>query len=73
MVKHEKFSKNGRLWYTFHPVTLCPIDRRLINKKIMTKSQIEWVNNYHNRCRLELASSLDNEHREWLTKACRPI
>ncbi|MDX2475492.1 MAG: aminopeptidase P family protein [Candidatus Krumholzibacteria bacterium] len=73
VVKHEKFSKNGRTWLTFHPVTLCPIDRRLINKKIMTKSQIEWVNTYHMRCTLELASSLDIEHREWLKKACRPI
>ena len=73
VVKHEKFSKKDRVWYTFHPVTLCPIDRRLINKKIMTKSQVEWVNNYHKRCTLELASSLDAEHREWLKKACKPI
>ncbi len=73
VVKHEKFSTKERTWLTFHPVTLCPIDRRLVVKKIMTKAQIEWFNVYHERCYRELASSLDNEHREWLEKACRRI
>ncbi len=73
VVKHEKFSTRERTWYTFHPVTLCPIDRRLVNKKIMTRVQIDWLNNYHKRCYQELASSLDKDHREWLQKACRPI
>ena len=73
VVKHEKFSTPERTWYTFHPVTLCPIDRRLISKKLMTSAQVEWLNNYHKRCYRELASSLDKEHGEWLQKACRPI
>lgn len=73
VVKHEKFSTKEKTWYTFNPVTLCPIDRRLIDKKLMSKVQIDWLNAYHKRCYLELASSLDNEHREWLQKACRPI
>ncbi len=73
VVKHEKFSSSARTWYTFHPVTLCPIDRKLIAKRLMTKVQVEWLNTYHTRCYRELASSLDTEHREWLKKACRPI
>ncbi len=73
VVKHEKFSKRGRTWYTFHPVTLCPIDRKLVSKKLLNKAQVEWLNTYHKRCFHELASSLDKEHREWLQKACRPI
>ena len=73
VVKHEKFSSKTRTWYTFHPVTLCPIDRRLVKKKIMTKSQVAWLNTYHERCYRELSSSLDTEHREWLQKACRPV
>jgi Xaa-Pro aminopeptidase len=73
VVKHEKFSTKERTWLTFHPVTLCPIDRRLVNKKIMTKDQIDWLNAYHLRCYRELASSLDKDHRDWLQKSCRPI
>jgi Xaa-Pro aminopeptidase len=73
VVKHEKFSTKERTWLTFHPVTLCPIDRRLVNKKIMTKDQIDWLNAYHLRCYRELASSLDKDHRDWLQKVCRPI
>jgi Xaa-Pro aminopeptidase len=73
VVKHEKLSTRTRTWYTFHPVTLCPIDRRLINKKLMDKAHIDWLNLYHKRCYRELASSLDKEHRDWLQKACRPL
>lgn len=73
VVKHEKFSSKTKTWFTFHPVTLCPIDRSLINKKIMTKVQIEWVNTYHRRCVQELSSSLDKPHRDWLKLACKSI
>jgi Xaa-Pro aminopeptidase len=70
---NEKLSKKGKTWYSFHSVTLCPIERRLINKKLMTKDQIEYLNAYHKRVYRELARGLDKDHREWLAKACRPI
>jgi Xaa-Pro aminopeptidase len=71
--KNEKLSKNGKTWYSFHSVTLCPIERRLINKKLMTRDQIEWLNAYHKRVYRELARGLDKDHKEWLAKATRPI
>jgi len=73
VTKNEKLSKNGRTWFSFHSVTLCPIDRRLIDKKLMTRDQIEWLNAYHKRVYRELAKDLDRDHREWLAKATRPI
>ena len=71
--KNEKLSKNGKTWFSFHSVTLCPIDRKLIDKKLMTKEQIEWLNAYHKRVYRELARGLDKDHRDWLAKATRPI
>ncbi len=71
--KNEKLSKSGKTWYSFHSVTLCPIERRLINKKLMTKDQIEWLNAYHKRVYRELARGLDRDHKEWLAKATRAI
>ena len=44
VVKDEKLSKAGKTWYTFHPVTLCPIDPELIDKKLMSGDQIDWLN-----------------------------
>ena len=42
--KNEKLSKNGETRYSFQSVTLCPIGRKLINKKLMTRDQIDWLN-----------------------------
>ena len=36
----EKLSNAARTWYRFHPVTLCPIDRKLVDKKFMTSDQV---------------------------------
>jgi len=73
VLKNEKLSKKGKTWYSFHSVTLCPIDRRLINKKLMTRDQIEWLNAYHKRVYRELARGLDKDHKQWLARATRPI
>lgn len=73
VVKHPKLSTPARTWYTFEPVTLCPIDRRLIEKKLMTRDQIDWLNGYHKRCYRELSRHLDKDHKLWLAKATRPL
>ncbi len=73
VVRDEKLSRKGRTWFTFHPVTLCPIDRRLIDKKLLTKDQLAWLNAYHTRVYRELAPRLDKDHKVWLKKATRPL
>ncbi len=72
VVKHEKLS-HTRTWCTFHAVTLCPIDRKLIDKKLMSKDQLDWLNAYHARVYRELAPRLDKAHKAWLKKATRPL
>ncbi|PIV80780.1 hypothetical protein COW53_07855 [bacterium CG17_big_fil_post_rev_8_21_14_2_50_64_8] len=73
VIKNEKLSKSGKTWYTFSEVTLCPIARRLIDKKLMSRDQIEWLNAYHARVYRELAPRLDKDHKVWLKKATRPL
>lgn len=73
VTKDEKLSTAARAWYRFHPITLCPIDRRLIDKKLMTKDQVEWVNAYHKRVYRELAKGLSRDEKAWLRKATRPL
>ena len=68
-----KLSKGGRTWYRFQDVTLCPIDRKLIDKKLMTREQIDYLNAYHRKVYRKLARRLDREHKEWLRLATRPI
>ena len=73
VVKHEKFSTAEKTWYTFHPVTLCPINTELVNKKLMSGEQVAWLNSYHKRVFKELSPRLDKAHKTWLKKATKAI
>ncbi len=73
VVKNEKLSKGDRTWYNFHAVTLCPIDRRLIDKKLLSRAQRDYLNDYHRRVYRELAPLLDREHKLWLARATKAI
>ena len=57
----------------FTPLTLVPFDNRLINKDMMNKSEINWLNNYHKIVFETLSPLCDNELKIWLQKACEEI
>jgi Xaa-Pro aminopeptidase len=60
-------------WYRWLVVTLCPIDRRLIEKRMLTPEQRDWLDGYHVRVYKTLAPHLDAAHRAWLRLATRPL
>lgn len=54
----------------FTTLTLCPIDRRLIDKKLLTPAERRWVNRYHAQVRRTLSKLVDDRATlEWLEKA----
>jgi Xaa-Pro aminopeptidase len=73
VVKDQKHSTEARTWYTFWPVTLCPINTDLVDRKLMSGDQVAWLNAYHKRVFAELSPSLDSAHKAWLKKATRAI
>lgn len=66
VVKDRKHSTGARTWLTFDTVTLCPIDLRLVDKKMMEPAQVAWLNAYHKKVYAKLADLLDPSHRKWL-------
>jgi Xaa-Pro aminopeptidase len=50
----------------FETLTLCPIDKTLIDKDLLTKEEIYWFNNYHQQVYEKLAPLLDDAHKTWL-------
>ena len=52
-VENPEETEFGKFLY-FETVTLCPIDTRLIDTKLMTGSEIEWLNQYHAEVRRRL-------------------
>lgn len=53
----------------FETVTFAPFDRRLIDKDIMTESELSWLNDYHQKVRSHLHSLLKGEDLTWLEAA----
>ena len=60
-------------FYRFETVTLCPIDRTLIDTSLLTPFEIDWVDAYHRRVRDRLLGHLTGMERSWLERACEPI
>jgi Xaa-Pro aminopeptidase len=56
----------------FGTLTLCPIDRRLIETGLLTSEERAWVDAYHARVRGEL-SPLVGEAAGWLKATCAPL
>jgi Xaa-Pro aminopeptidase len=57
----------------FETLTLAPIARELIDKKLLTKDELAWVNSYHARVRDEIGPQLDGDARVWLEAATEPL
>ena len=46
-IENLVFVKKIRNYFKFENLTQVPIEKSLINKKLMTKIEIRWLNNYH--------------------------
>jgi Xaa-Pro aminopeptidase len=69
----EKLSRNGDRWYRFEDLTLCPIDQRLIEARLLSDPHRKWLDEYHRRVQRTLSPLLGVDDRRWLKEACRPL
>lgn len=57
----------------FETITYCPIDLAGINKDMLTESEKQWLNNYHQEVYTKLAPYLNEEESGWLREETREI
>ncbi len=57
----------------FETITFAPIDRALVEPKLLDAGEITWLDAYHARVRKLLSPHLDRDEREWLKQATQPI
>ncbi len=57
----------------FEELTVAPIERSLINKKILNSKELEWINNYHKKVEKNLSKYIDFKDKSDFKKACLPI
>jgi Xaa-Pro aminopeptidase len=53
----------------FETLTLAPIDRRLIEVKMLSAEELDWLNAYHARVKREVRGGLDEATQAWLDAA----
>jgi len=57
----------------FETLTRCPIDRRLIDTRLMTRDELAWLDSYHALVLKEVGDHLEGTELEWLKSACAPL
>jgi Xaa-Pro aminopeptidase len=57
----------------FETITLAPIDVDLVDAKLLTADERDWLNAYHVRVREQLSPLVDGETKAWLDNATRAI
>ena len=68
----EELTDPERPTLEFETLTLAPIDLALVETALMSPSEIDWLNRYHERVRTELGEGLSKAERAWLEAATRP-
>ncbi len=69
---YVKPAKNPK-FLQFEVLTLAPLDKRLINKYLLTADELKWLNHYHRQVFLSLKKYLTKQELEWLKDACAPL
>ena len=65
--------KKNKKGYSFNNLTMAPIDRTLINKHVLKKDEINWLNNYHKHVFKNLKKFMTKSELLDLKQACSKI
>lgn len=72
--KHNIFNVG---FLTFEPITVVPIQRKMIDATILSENEIKWLDNYHAKVRDLVGSELKTQGKldvyQWLLKNTEPI
>ncbi|KAL4231887.1 Xaa-Pro aminopeptidase 1 [Mactra antiquata] len=62
IVKAEtKYNFRDKGFLTFEPLTLVPIQRKMIDASLLTQKEIDWLNDYHTECREVIGAELKRQ------------
>ncbi|MFT6000482.1 MAG: Xaa-Pro aminopeptidase [Neolewinella sp.] len=60
-------------WLEFESLTYFPIERSLIEQHMLTRDQVQWINDYHQLVLERVGPLLEGEELDWLEKGCGEI
>ncbi|NWS55248.1 XPP1 aminopeptidase, partial [Chunga burmeisteri] len=72
-----KYNFKNRGSLTFEPLTLVPIQTKMIDVNLLTQKECDWVNDYHQKCREVIGAELERQGRHealrWLIQETEPL
>jgi Xaa-Pro aminopeptidase len=72
-VRADGKGAGGRPMYAFETLTLAPIERRLIEPRLLTPEEKAWLDAYHQRVAAVIGPLLDEKTRAWLRQVTKPV
>lgn len=73
IVTEDRRPGDERDMLAFETITLAPIDRNLIDERLLTAQETAWLDTYHERVREAHRDSLSGEALDWFLAATAPI
>ncbi len=73
VVEDPTRTRPEKQWLRLETITLCPIDTRLVEPKLLSPEEKRWLNEYHAAVRRTLSPHLDAPARRWLAQATLPV
>ncbi|MDH5922154.1 aminopeptidase P family protein [Vibrio splendidus] len=58
---------------TFESLTRCPIDKRNINIDLLTRPELAWLNDYHQKVWNDVSPLVEGDTLEWLRQSTTPL
>lgn len=58
---------------SFESLTRCPIDIRNINVDMLTRPELAWLNDYHQKVWNDISPLVEGDVKEWLKNATQPL
>ncbi len=70
---YTKENEKNAEFLEFAPLTLVPIDKKLIDVYLLDSGERDWLNNYHRKVYNNLASCVNDDEKKWLKASCSPL
>ncbi len=71
-VKRERrHFRKKKEFYEFETLTLAPFEKNLIEKKLLSQDELQWLNSYHRNVYQKLSPFLGQTDKTWLRDACK--
>ena len=73
LVEEREVAGQEGTYLGFETLTFVPLDRKLIEKSLLTAEEVAWVDSYHAQVRALLAPQLTGEDLAWVERETQPL